>query len=130
MLLRSLARLTRTSAPASALSIRLAVGGVFLSEGIQKFLFPAALGAARFAKIGIPLADVLAPIVGGFEIVCGTLVLFGLLTRLALVPLIVVMVVALASTKIPILLQSGLWKMAGGGRWSLDARATRKGQGS
>ena len=73
-------------APAATLLIRLAVGAIFLSEGVQKFLFPDALGVGRFVKIGIPAPAVMAPFVGVVEIVCGTLVLVGLLTRLAAVP--------------------------------------------
>lgn len=107
-----LARLLATRAPAATLLIRLMVGGVFLSEGIQKFLFPAEVGAGRFAKIGIPAPEVMAPFVGVVEVVFGALLLLGLLTRLATVPLIINMLVALATTKVPILLASGFWKMA------------------
>jgi putative oxidoreductase len=46
------------------LLVRIMVGAVFLSEGIQKFLFPAVLGAGRFTKIGLPYPDVLGPFVG------------------------------------------------------------------
>ncbi|MFT3767474.1 MAG: DoxX family protein [Minicystis sp.] len=92
--------------------MRLAVGGIFLSEGIQKFLFPAALGVGRFAKIGIPAPGVLAPFVGVVEIACGLLILVGLGTRLAAVPLVIDMLVALATTKIPILIERGFWAMA------------------
>lgn len=88
------------------------VGGVFLSEGIQKFLFAADVGAGRFAKIGIPSPKLVAPLVGGFEIGCGVLVLLGLLTRLAVIPLLTIMAVAISTTKIPILLAGGFWKMA------------------
>jgi len=105
-------RVLRTQAPAAVILIRLAVGSVFLSEGIQKFLFPDQLGTGRFAKIGIPSPDLLGPFVGSIEIVCGVLVLLGLLTRLAAVPLITIMLVAIASTKIPILLERGFWAMA------------------
>jgi uncharacterized membrane protein YphA (DoxX/SURF4 family) len=105
-------RVLRTQAPAAVILIRLAVGSIFLSEGIQKFLFPDQLGAGRFAKIGIPSPDLLGPFVGSIEIVCGVLVLLGLLTRLAAVPLITIMLVAIASTKIPILLERGFWAMA------------------
>ena len=105
-------RVLRTQAPAAVILIRLAVGSVFLSEGIQKFLFPDQLGAGRFTKIGIPSPDLLGPFVGSIEIVCGVLVLLGLLTRLAAVPLITIMLVAIASTKIPILLEQGFWAMA------------------
>jgi putative oxidoreductase len=105
-------KVLRTQAPAAVILIRLAVGSVFLSEGIQKFLFPDQLGAGRFVKIGIPAPDLLGPFVGGVEIVCGVLVLLGLLTRLAAVPLIAIMLVAITSTKIPILLERGFWAMA------------------
>jgi putative oxidoreductase len=97
-------KLAFTTAPAAVILIRLMVGGVFLSEGIQKFLYPAELAAGRFAKIGIPWPEVMGPFVGGVEVICGLLVLFGLLTRLAAMPLIITMCVALISIKVPILL--------------------------
>lgn len=98
-----------TSAPASVILIRLVVGGVFLSEGIQKFLYPVENGVGRFIKIGIPAPDVMAPFVGIVEIICGALILIGLLTRLAAIPLIIDMLVAILSTKIPILFGYGFW---------------------
>ncbi len=98
-----------TSAPASVILIRLVVGGVFLSEGIQKFLYPGENGVGRFTKIGIPAPEVMAPFVGVIETVCGALILIGLLTRLAAIPLIIDMLVAILSTKIPILLGHGFW---------------------
>lgn len=101
-----------SQAPHMAALVRIAVGAVFTSEGIQKFLFPAALGAGRFAKIGIPAPDVMGPFVGGVEIVCGTLILLGLATRAAAIPLCINMVVALLSTKLPILLGHGYWCFA------------------
>lgn len=100
---------SRPRAPGAVVLIRLVVGAVFVSEGVQKFLFPAALGVGRFAKIGIPYPDVMAPFVGGCEIVCGTLLILGLLTRLAAIPMIINMLVAIASTKVPILLGHGYW---------------------
>src|SRR5438445_8316173 len=105
-------RILATNAPATVILIRLIVGGVFLSEGIQKFLFPEALGVGRFAKIGIPAPEVMAPFVGVCEITCGALLILGLLTRLAAIPLVIVMLVAIGSTKVPILLKSGFWAMA------------------
>jgi putative oxidoreductase len=87
-------RLLRTEASAAVLLVRLMVGGVFLSEGIQKFLFSGELGVGRFSKIGIPAPEILAPFVGGVEIVGGLLLLVGLLTRLAAVPLILNMLAA------------------------------------
>jgi uncharacterized membrane protein YphA (DoxX/SURF4 family) len=104
-----LKRLLDTSAPRSVCLIRFVVGGVFLSEGIQKFLYPAENGVGRFTRIGIPAPDVMAPFVGVVEIVCGVLILIGLLTRLAAIPLIINMCVAILSTKIPILLGYGFW---------------------
>jgi putative oxidoreductase len=140
----------KADSPGVVILIRLLVGGVFLSEGIQKFLFPAALGVGRFQKIGIPLPEFTAPFVGFVEIVCGTLLILGLATRLAAVPLIVNMAVAITTTKIPILMANGFWAMAheartdysmlmgllfllatGGGAWSIDRLfASKKGKGS
>ncbi len=131
---------------ASALSlIRILVGWVFISEGIQKFLFPAQLGVGRFEKIGLPAPHILAPFVGAVEIVCGALLLAGLFTRLAAVPLLGVIAVAIATTKIPMLAKTGVWSMlheartdfsmllglvflltTGAGTLSLDARLSRR----
>jgi putative oxidoreductase len=120
-------------------AIRLIVGCVFLSEGIQKFLFSDSLGVGRFIKIGIPSPEIMAPFVGVVEIVCGVFILIGLITRFAAIPLIIDMLVAISTTKIPILMEKGFWAMAhearvdwsmilgsifllivGGGTWSLD----------
>jgi putative oxidoreductase len=100
------------TAPAATLLIRIAVGGVFISEGIQKFIFPEALGVGRFVKIGIPAPGIVAPFVGVVEVVCGVLVLVGMFTRVATVPLIIDMSVAIYTTKMPMLLKDGFWKMA------------------
>ena len=131
MLSRSSASADRTAK--AILLIRILVGWVFLSEGIQKFLFPDALGVGRFVKIGIPWPQVMAPFVGA-------LVLVGLCTRLAPVPLIINICVALYSTKIiyawqkmgsgarytrvdvSMLLGLIFLLLVGGGSLSLDAR--------
>ena len=94
----------RTSESGWTILVRLLVGLiVFLPEGIQKLAYPDLLGAGRFAKIGIPFPDILGPFVGVVEIVCGALIIIGLLTRLAAVPLVIIMIVAIISTKLPIL---------------------------
>ena len=97
------------------------VGAVFLSEGVQKFLFPAEVGAGRFEKIGFASPEAVAQFVACFEVACGALVLLGLATRLAVVPLIVIMLTAIAMTKIPILQEQGFWRMAHESRtdWSM-----------
>jgi putative oxidoreductase len=137
----SLKKIVSTDTSATTLLIRLMVGAVFLSEGIQKFLFPDKLGTGRFAKIGLPNPGFLGPFVGSFEIICGSLVLIGLLTRLASIPLIIIMLVAFATTKTEVLANDGFWEMMhgsrtdwamllggifllikGGGRWSVDQR--------
>lgn len=134
-------RVFATGAPAATILVRIVVGAVFLSEGMQKFLFPSDLGVGRFIKIGIPSPEIMATFVGAVEIVCGLLILFGLLTRLAALPLIIDMLVAIYTTKIPMLSKSGFWAMAhearvdfamllslvflilvGAGLWSIDAR--------
>ena len=86
------------------LLIRLMVGAVFLSEGLQKFLFPDVRGVGRFERMGFPEPELLGYTVGSFEVVCGTLVLVGLGTRLAALPLVGIMLTALVTTKLPILL--------------------------
>jgi uncharacterized membrane protein YphA (DoxX/SURF4 family) len=105
-------RLFDIGVPRATVLIRLAVGLVFASEGIQKFLYADALGAGRFAKIGIPAPELMGPFVGAVETICGLLVLAGLVTRLGSIPLIINMVVAIASTKVPILLGHGYWIFA------------------
>jgi len=104
--------LLRTQSPPATLLVRIAVGSIFLSEGLQKFIYPEALGTGRFAKIGIPFPFLTGPFVGTVELVGGALVLLGLLTRAAAVPLLVDMCVALLSTKLPILLGHGFWGFA------------------
>ena len=120
---------------------RLIVGLVFLSEGIQKFIYPELVGTGRFTKIGFSNPGFWANFTGAFEIICGLLILLGLLTRLASIPLLIIMLVALVKTKIPILMDKGFWSMAheyrtdfamtlllifllwyGGGRFSLDRK--------
>jgi putative oxidoreductase len=123
---------------------RLIVGLVFLSEGIQKFLFPELAGAGRFEKIGFANPEFLASFVASFEIVCGTLMLIGFSVRIAAIPLFIIMITAIATTKIPILVEKGFWSMAheartdfamtillihllifGGGRWSIDSKINK-----
>ena len=95
--------MTSTRAPGAVVLIRLYVGLIFASEGILKFLRPEQLGPGRFDKAGIPAPTLFAYLDGLFEIACGVLILVGLLTRLAAVPMIVDMIGALAITKLPIL---------------------------
>jgi putative oxidoreductase len=98
-----------TNALRATILIRLLVGGVFLAEGIQKFLFPAALGVGRFTKIGIPAPQFFAPFVGVVEIVCGALLIVGLFMRVATISLIIDISVAIVTTKIPMLSRAGFW---------------------
>ena len=128
--------------PGSILFIRLAVGLIFFTQGILKYTDPK-MGVERFTKIGFPHPYFTAHFVGTFEIVCGLLVLIGLWTRAAAIPLLIVISAAIATTKVPELfrLNQGFWYMvsdartdfamlcsllflisAGGGAWSLDAR--------
>lgn len=107
-----ISRFLSTAAPKATILIRLVVGWVFLSEGIQKFLFPSALGVGRFVKIGIPDPQLMAPFVGVCEILFGSLLVVGLLTRIATIPLLCVISVAIWTTKIPMLAKQGFWAMA------------------
>jgi putative oxidoreductase len=120
--------------------VRLVVGLIFLSEGIQKFLFPDLLGTGRFSRIGFANPAFWAYFTGTFEVICSTLILIGLLTRIASIPLFIIMVTAFITTKWPIFIDKGFWSMAheyrtdfaltllliylfisGSGRWSVDS---------
>jgi len=121
------------------------VGWVFLSEGIQKFLFPASLGAGRFLKIGIVAPQFTGPFVGVVEIVCGTMLILGWFTVLATLPLLIDILVAIATTKLSVLAKQGFWStmhdgrtdfcmllgliaitLLGAGSLSLDARRAKR----
>lgn len=139
-------RIIATDKHSNTIIIRLMVGVVFLSEGIQKFLFAQQLGAGRFEKIGLPYHDFFGPFVGSVEIVCGLLILIGLLTRIASVPLIVIILVALATTKTSVYVNDGFWELlhgsrtdwamllgssflliSGSGRWAIDNSILKNG---
>lgn len=111
----------RTDPSKTTILIRLMVGAVFLSEGIQKFIFPDIRGAGRFVQIGLPSPEFLGPFVGTFEIVCGALILIGLLTKLASIPTLIIMLVALFTTKVEVFANDGFWAMMHGSRtdWAM-----------
>jgi putative oxidoreductase len=142
--------------PASILLLRLMAGGVFLWEGILKFVY-VNQGIGRFTKLGIPFPHFSADFVGYLEIFGGLLLLSGLMTRMIAVPFIIEMVVAILSTKISMYLgtsplplppsppQVGMWAVLhevrseyaqlmttafllinGPGKWSLDALLQRR----
>lgn len=121
--------------------IRIIVGLIFLTEGIQKFLFPATIGTGRFEKIGFSDLAFWAGFTAAFEIICGTLVLFGLLTKFASITLLIIMITAFITTKWPLLVTKGFWAFAheyrtdftmtllliylliyGAGKWSADSK--------
>jgi putative oxidoreductase len=145
-----------TEGPTSTLLLRLMAGGVFLWEGILKFVY-ANQGIGRFTKLGMPFPHFTASFVGGLEIAGGLLLLTGLLTRLIAIPFIIEMIVAILSTKIALYLgtsplplppsppQFGMWAVLhevrseyaqllttafllinGSGKWSFDALLLRK----
>jgi uncharacterized membrane protein YphA (DoxX/SURF4 family) len=144
------------TAPRSTLIMRVMAGGVFLSEGILKFVYTNQ-GVGRFTKLGIPAPELTATFVGSLEIVGGILLIAGLLTRVVAVPFIIEMVVAILTTKIslylgtsplplpPALPKVGFWAVmhetrsdyaqiltsifllvVGPGSWSLDAVLRRR----
>jgi len=127
------------------LLVRISVGLIFFTQGVLKFIDPN-MGVNRFTRIGFSHPALTAHFVGAFEVVCGALVLLGLVTRIAAIPLFVVICTAIATTKLPELSRpsQGFWFMvsdartdfsmlmsllfliaAGGGCWSLDALLTR-----
>lgn len=88
---------------------RMIVGLIFLSEGMQKFITPESVGSGRFAKIGFQNPEFWAATVGITEIICAILLLIGFLSRLMSVPLLIIMVTAFITTKIPIFTEKGFW---------------------
>ena len=106
-----------TQGPASILLIRFAVGLIFSTQGILKYIDPN-MGVVRFTRIGFSHPYFTARFVGTFEIVCGFLILLGLWTRAAVVPLLVVITTAIVTTKIPELFRAnqGLWYMVSDAR--------------
>jgi putative oxidoreductase len=127
-----------------SLFVRVVVGLIFLSEGIQKYLFLSLLGPGRFLQIGFTHPAFWSYFTGTFEIICGAFILTGLLTRLASIPLLIIMVTAFLTTKWPILISNGFWTFAheyrtdfamtilliylfiyGSGKWSLDSGISR-----
>jgi putative oxidoreductase len=137
---------TFSSQSRGILFIRLAVGLIFFTQGILKFIDPN-MGVNRFTRIGFSHPAFTAHFVGVFEIVCGLMVLLGIWTRLASVPLLVIISTAIATTKIPELSRpnQGFWFVvsdartdfamlccllflivSGGGAWSLARSIGRR----
>jgi uncharacterized membrane protein YphA (DoxX/SURF4 family) len=126
----------------SVILIRLAVALIFFTQGLLKYIDPN-MGVNRFTRFGFFHPAFTAHFVGAFEMFCGSLVLLGLLTRLAVIPLLIVICTAIATTKLPELSRpnQGFWFMAsdartdfamlmsllflliaGAGAWSIDSR--------
>lgn len=139
-------KILNTDNSKTTILIRLMIGTVFLSEGIQKFIFPKSLGTGRFEKIGLPIPDLLAPFVGSLEVVCGVLILLGLFTRAASVVTTIIIIAAIVLTKTQVLTGKGFWQMLhesrtdwamllgslflvikGAGLWSIDNKIIRNG---
>jgi uncharacterized membrane protein YphA (DoxX/SURF4 family) len=99
----TLTQFTATRVSGAVVLIRLYVGVIFAGEGVLKFLRPDSLGPGRFINAGIPAGTFFAYLDGVFEIACGLLILVGLFTRLATLPMIVDMLGALGITKVPLL---------------------------
>ena len=119
--------------------LRLIVGLIFLSEGIQKYLIVSVVGPAFFQESGFNNPMFWVYLAGTFEILCGILILFGFLTRLASIPLLTIMITAFITVKLPLLNNRGFWTFLheynidfsltlllillfiyGGGKWSVD----------
>ncbi len=138
--------LGNTEAPPTVLLIRIAVGLIFFTQGILKYIDPN-MGVVRFTRIGFPHPYLTAHFVGTFEVLCGILLLLGLWTRLASIPLLIVITTAIATTKVPELFRAnqGFWYTvsdartdfamfcclvflisAGGGKWSMDGMLAKR----
>jgi len=137
----NIVRILSTASDGKTVLIRLIVGLIFISEGIQKYLVVTMIGPDYFKEIGFGHPMFWAYFAGAFEIVCGFMILFGLLTRLASIPLLIIMITAFITTKLPILTDKGLLTFLheyridfsltlllilliayGGGKWSADLK--------
>jgi uncharacterized membrane protein YphA (DoxX/SURF4 family) len=133
-----------TDADGKMIIIRLITGLIFISEGIQKYLVVTFFGPAFFQEIGFSNPMFWVYFTGTFEFLCGTLILLGLLTRLASIPLLIIMIFAFIKTKLPVLATKGFWTFSheydtefsltflllilliyGGGKWSLDLKISK-----
>jgi putative oxidoreductase len=103
--------------------IRFILGYVFLIAGLQKFIFPDDMGPGRFEEMGFPAPEFIAYFVGFFETLGGLFILIGLASRLAAIPLAIIMVVAIITTKIP-QLPEGFWTFAHAARLDISMLLT------
>lgn len=85
------------------LILRLMAGGVFLWEGILKFVY-VNQGVGRFTKLGFPFPVTTAHLIATGEIIGGILLIAGLFTRITALYFILQMIVAVLSTKIDLYL--------------------------
>lgn len=137
--------LLRTTSRKSIMLIRIIVGGIFASEGIQKLLFPQLMGVGRFQEMGLPLPEYTGSLAGVTEVVCGLLILLGFLTRLATIPLLIITLSAFGAIHAEIYIQEGVWSflhhiridwalifanffllIEGSGKWSVDYTLSSK----
>jgi putative oxidoreductase len=141
LLIPQLGRLYAAFAPFTELLIRLIAGGSLAWHGYQ-ILFGNKEGAGRFFEsVGFDNGLLWAWVVGILEFVCGLCLALGLFTRLAAGPIIVFLIMAIATYH----LQYGynwesrgieyplFWAIVvfhflirGGGPWSIDARIGRE----
>ncbi|MBN2667234.1 MAG: DoxX family protein [Bacteroidales bacterium] len=139
-----LTRIVNTTDDSKLVFVRMIVGVIFVSEGIQKYLIVSLLGPSYFQDIGFGHAMFWSYFTGTFELLCGLLVIAGLFTRLATIPLLTIMIIAYFTAKLPVLIDKGFLSFAqvyridyaltilivmlliyGGGRWSADLRILR-----
>ncbi|HMO18508.1 MAG TPA: DoxX family protein [Oligoflexia bacterium] len=99
----------KTDTDKATIIIRFIVGYIFVTEGIQKFIYSDSLGVGRFIKIGILYPEIMAPFVGWCEIIFGAFLLVGFFVRVAFIPLIIIMFTAITTTKIDLLLNEGIF---------------------
>lgn len=104
-----MAREWGTQGPTTQILIRLLVGGVFLTAGIQKLIYPGLMGAGRFGDLGFPVPGIIAAVIGAVEIIAGSAVLLGLATQLAAYLLLAISIGAIFAVDLPVLLNQPIW---------------------
>lgn len=96
-----------------AIILRIGVGLIFLTEGLNKFIHPSERGSGRFMELGFPAPELVANAIGIVEIIAGSMLLMGFLTRFAAIFLLGVALNAIILTKIPVLIGAPIGPFTG-----------------
>ncbi len=138
-------RILSTEPQKTTLLIRFMVGFYFLVGGVLKLSYPELQETGFFQNLGFISAGAMVSVIYTFEIICGIMIMAGLFTRIAVIPLLLTISFTVLVGKLPIMFEEGFWLMAhisridfamflgcvflfitGSGYWSLDWKLISK----